>query len=450
MNHKPTAAAQNNIFTPLFLSLLVTEILSSLGQVTLTFALPLHLLNLTGSASLYGLVIALALIPAVALTPVGGAVADRLDKRRTMALLDFLTAGISLAYLLLSRSFDLVALTIAAMMLAYGFHALYGPVVQAWVPFIVNLGEHPHGDAQPGGKTHSSGKQERERLTQATGIISQTTSLTTMLGPIFAGVLLSFAGIVPVVIMAGAACLASSVWILLAARTPSSPAQAKAGGSAEGKAGQALSHPLRLLLADFAQAIRFLGGQRTLLVANVLVTFANLVFCAFVNVALPYIVTQELGLSNQLQGLAEGAISAGALAGAVVTSTKPGWFSMRLLPALIALSGLCLLPAALSMGLSAPARVSYLTLLLSLTVAMGLLQCVSVTIISFEQTATPRQLVGKVIGVTMSLSMAAMPLGQALYGPLIDHLPLPALMLAIAVLMAASSLFATRFARRVA
>ncbi|ATO41366.1 hypothetical protein BA20089_03795 [Bifidobacterium asteroides DSM 20089] len=52
-----------------FIALLTTEILSNLGQTCLVFALPLHLLNISGSASLYGMVSALAVLPSILLTP---------------------------------------------------------------------------------------------------------------------------------------------------------------------------------------------------------------------------------------------------------------------------------------------------------------------------------------------------------------------------------------------
>ncbi|BDR52940.1 MFS transporter [Bombiscardovia nodaiensis] len=417
--NQPTKFDQRSILTPLFLSLLITEVLSSLGQVILTFALPLHLLNLTGSASLYGLVTALALIPSVLLTPLGGGLADRLNKRTSMAVLDFSTAVLAALYLLLSRKLDLVVLTIAVMMDVYGLHALYSPVVQAAVPFIID----------------ASGEHGNERLTRATALITQVTSLTIMLGPVLAGMLLGFAGIGPVVLLAGLACLLSSIWIALALPIPRRPAAESSRGL------------LKNLLADFAQAAHFLLARYQLIVVNLLVTLANFVFAAFANVALPYVVTQLLGLSNQLQGLAEGLISAGGLAGAVLVAVRPAWFTLERVRALLAACGLCLLPIALSLFFAAPPMVSYLVLLASLAVAVGLIQCVSVTFIAYEQTETPKDLVGKVIGLTMCLAMAAMPLGQALYGPIIDHLPMPAIMLAVALIMVTASLLARRSMR---
>ena len=89
-----------------FIALLTTEILSNLGQTCLVFALPLHLLNISGSASLYGMASALAVLPSILLTPLGGALADRLHKQSTMAVLDVLSALTALLYILISRKID--------------------------------------------------------------------------------------------------------------------------------------------------------------------------------------------------------------------------------------------------------------------------------------------------------------------------------------------------------
>ncbi|RBQ00114.1 MFS transporter [Bifidobacterium xylocopae] len=419
MNAKSPTARTGGVFTAPFICLLVTEALSSLGQATLTFALPLRLLNVTGSASLYGLVTALAMVPSVLLTPIGGAMADRFDKRRAMALLDFLTAATAAAYLGLARHLDPVALTIATMMVVYGLHALYSPTVQATVPFIMD--------------TKQDG--ESERLTTATALITQVNSLTTMIGPVFAGMLLGFEGIGAVAGMAMSTCALSSLWILLALRIPHALAEKQVATL------EAPRTPLKTLLSDFIQVARFLRGRRPLISVNILITVANFVFCAFLNVALPYVVTHLLGLSNQMQGLAEGAIAAGGLAGAVVVSARPAWFSIAHTPALLLACSLCLPPTALTLALGAPAPASYLVLVAATACAMGLIQCISVTVISYEQTRTPSGLVGKVIGLTMCLAMAAMPLGQAAYGLLIDYLPMPAIMAVVTGLMCLTAIY---------
>lgn len=59
------------LLAPPFVALLTTEILSNLGQTCLVFTLPLHLLNISGSASLYGMASALAVLPSILLTLLG-------------------------------------------------------------------------------------------------------------------------------------------------------------------------------------------------------------------------------------------------------------------------------------------------------------------------------------------------------------------------------------------
>ncbi|BDR54575.1 MFS transporter [Bombiscardovia apis] len=416
MTSTPSQHPAASIFTPAFVSLLLTEILSSLGQVTLTFALPLHLLNATGSASLYGIVAALALIPSVILTPVGGAIADRFDKRKAMAALDAASACAALSYALFYSASSMTLITIVTMMLAYGFHALYSPIVQATVPCLVD-------------PKRTSG----EGLKRATALITQVNSLTNMIGPVFAGMLLGFAGLKAVVLLSCGACLISSLWIFCFIHIPQLSTHSP------------MSNPFTSFAADFAQAGKFLLSQRLLLAANIVIAVANLVFCALLNVSLPYIVTHLLGLSNQMQGLTEGAISTGGLAGALLLSLKPKWFTLSHIPHLLGLSSLCLLPTALALFMHAPTITTYAVLTLATAGAMACVQCISVTILAYEQGSTPPQLVGKVIGATMALAMAAMPLGQAVYGMLIDHLPMPAIMLAAAILMALTTLYARPF-----
>lgn len=61
------------------------------GNGTLSFTLLLYVLELTRSPALFGIVLALAFVPLTILTPIGGVVADRINKKRIMIWLDILT-----------------------------------------------------------------------------------------------------------------------------------------------------------------------------------------------------------------------------------------------------------------------------------------------------------------------------------------------------------------------
>src|SRR5574344_1358056 len=78
-----------------FIMVVVGQIISLFGNAIIRFALPLYLLQVTGSAALFGTISAIALVPAVLMCPIGGILADRVNKRNIMVVLDFITAGLA-------------------------------------------------------------------------------------------------------------------------------------------------------------------------------------------------------------------------------------------------------------------------------------------------------------------------------------------------------------------
>ena len=380
------------LLTPPFIALLTTEILSNLGQTCLVFALPLHLLNISGSASLYGLASALAVLPSILLTPLGGALADRLHKQSTMAVLDILSALTAFLYILISRMLDPVFLTVVCMMLVNAYRACYSPTVQAALHCLV----------------------DSKDLTRASALISQAISLVGMIGPVLAGMVMGFFGIMQVVGVSASVCLLSAAWIRIAVRIPE-PAQSHSQGPRA-----LVSH----LVADTKTAAQFLVRNSNLKVVIGLSLAANLIFASYINVALPYMVTRTLGLSNAMQGLAEGILACGSLLGAILVSIRPGWFYLQRVPVLLSDSALVLLPIVAGLLLHLPTHALFALVTGCMALAAGMVQTVNITSLSYEQIHTPAMLIGKVIGLTNSLCMCAIPLGQASFGPLIDHCPM--------------------------
>ena len=120
-----------------FWALIGAQVISLFGNAVLRFALPLYVLNLTGSAALMGMVIACSWIPYIALAPIGGVAADRVPKRIVMAVLDGIMALVCLCYLLFLQLFDVVTLSVVSLMILYAVQSVYQPTVQASVPALV-------------------------------------------------------------------------------------------------------------------------------------------------------------------------------------------------------------------------------------------------------------------------------------------------------------------------
>ena len=71
---------KDKLFSRDFSLLVIGQIVSILGSAVLRFALNLYILDLTGRADIFGLLIAVSAIPAILFTPLGGAIADRFSR----------------------------------------------------------------------------------------------------------------------------------------------------------------------------------------------------------------------------------------------------------------------------------------------------------------------------------------------------------------------------------
>ncbi|MCM1149241.1 MAG: MFS transporter [Butyricicoccus sp.] len=376
------------LFTRDFTMVVLGQIVSLFGNAALRFALPLYLLNLTGSAALYGTVTACAFIPAVLLSPVGGIIADRVNKRNIMVTLDFLTSALVLGFILLMDAVDLTALLTVTLMLLYGIAGAYQPSVQASIPAL----------AAP------------DNFMAANSVINTVSSFSSLTGPVLGGILYSAYGLRPVLWLC-ACCFALSAVMEIFIRIPFQRLPGSGG-------------VLETVRADFAGSLRFILREKPFIGRVVLVVCAiNLFLSAMLIVALPYLITEVLSLdtalANRLYAFSEGAFAAGGLTGGVCA----GLLGSRLRPErahhLLMASVLCVFPMAAVLPLC-PGLVSYAVITVCCFVIMVFSTVFSVQMMSVLQSETPQELIGKVISVILTISMCAQPLGNALYGTLFE------------------------------
>ena len=82
---------KQKLFTRNFTFLILGQISSLIGNYTLKFALSMYVLEQTGSASIFAGLLALAMLPTILLSPFGGILADRANRRNIMVALDTLS-----------------------------------------------------------------------------------------------------------------------------------------------------------------------------------------------------------------------------------------------------------------------------------------------------------------------------------------------------------------------
>lgn len=380
---------RQKLFTKDFSLVIIGQAVSLFGNAAIRFALPLYLLNQTGSAALYGAVNACAFIPAVLLSPVGGIVADRVNKRNIMVILDFFTAALVVAVSLLLGRVNLVLLLATALMLLYGIAGAYQPAVQASIPALVRP----------------------EHLVAANSVINMISSLAALTGPALGGLLYTAYGLHPVLWVC-AACFVLSAVMEIFIHIPFVRRPAENGMWAVAK-------------TDIAESVRFLTkakpavGKAALVVCGV-----NLALSAMIVVGMPYLITEVLPLdsawANALCGFTQGALAAGGLAGGICA----GLFAQKLAAASagnwIAACALLVFPIGAGLAVLSSGLVNYIILT---ACCFGIMVCstlFSVQMMAFVQAETPQELVGKVIAVIIAVSNCAQPLGSAVYGVLFE------------------------------
>lgn len=395
---------EQKLFTRDFTLVVIGQIISLFGNAAIRFALPLYLLNETGSSALYGTVTACAFLPAILLSPVGGIVADRVNKRNIMVTLDFFTAGIIALFSVLHGTVNLVLLITVTLMLLYGIAGAYQPSVQASIPVLVS----------------------RENFMSANSVVNIINSFSSLLGPVLGGILYSAYGLMPVLWVC-IACFFLSAVMEIFIRIPFVKRELRhcASDDDTGREQNGRESIWRTVKEDFGESIRFIRKEEPV-IGKVLFMICgiNLFLSAMLTVGLPYIVTEvlplEADLAKRLCGYAEGALAAGGLAGGICAGIFAKKLTIRRAGDLIIGCAACVFPMGIAMMLSSSAMVNYLVIIICCFFMMICSTVFMVQMMSFVQTETPQDLIGKVIAVILTVSMCAQPLGNAMYGFLFE------------------------------
>ena len=274
----------SRLFQRDFSIMILGQIISLFGNSILRFSLSLYVLDVTGSAAVFGTILAVSMIPTVILSPFGGVLADRLPKQKIMTILDFVTAGMIVSYDVIFGSTGSLAAVAVFMILLTLIQAFYQPAVQASIPLLA----------------------AREHLMAANGIVMQVQALAGLLGPILAGMLYGIGGVKPI-LAASAVCFFLSAVMELFLRIPHDKRAPEAS-------------PVRTALLDLKEALLYLIKENTCLFKLlIIVAGINPFLSALFIIGLPYLVKIYLGMSAQAYGFAEAALGLGSILGGLLS-----------------------------------------------------------------------------------------------------------------------------------
>lgn len=350
-------------------------LVSNVGTWMEAIALGYYVADTTGKASWTALVAVAAFLPSAVLGPVGSAMADRLSRRRVLALGNLASATIAVVIALWIRTGDATAGGLAMMSLfAGGVSAFTFPSFQTTIPSLV----------------------PPDQLVAAIGLSSAQWNLGRLLGPVFAAVAINLGGI-EAALWCNAVSFLAIVLVVSVVRFPQ---------------GERARRPVFGALADGVRFARGSAEMRAMLVLMAATMFLGSPFIAFV----PQMATNVLGGDARSTSLLVGAQGVGA----VVAAFTLGGVTERMGLRSVMRWSIALLCPTLVLYAFAPSVWLAAVALAFVGLCYGY---AFTTFASTAQRAAPDHLRGRVLAVNTFVLGFVYPMGSLAQGALADALP---------------------------
>jgi MFS family permease len=375
----------NKLFHKNFSLLIAGQASSLFGNCILDFALSMYVLEITGSATIFASFLAVAMLPTILLSPLGGVIADRANKRNIMVILDFATGiTILISAMMIDRANNLVIICITLIIQSI-LGAFETPTVQACVPQM----------------------QKGDNIVRGNAIVNQINAISTFVAPFIGSLLYTTFGLKPVM-FAGVFCFLLTAFLECFIKLDYKPEKSSCG-------------IFQIVKGDLIDSTRFICRERPAIFKTLILTAIISFFVQGVAlVGLPYIVRTVLGLNANYYGAMESMLGFTGILGSIIAGLIVEKFKIRKLYLTLLIIAIPLLPCGIIFLFVQNIQINYAILLLSFAI-IQISACVfSVFALSIIQQLTPDNMTGKVMAYTATFSLCAQPLGQIIFGILFD------------------------------
>jgi len=379
LNSKNSHEKKNFLSLSLFL-LLQGQFVSVMGDMIYEIALGFWVLAFTGSTALMGILMATSLVPGIILSPFAGVIVDRTNRKKLMILMDLLR-GITIILVALAALMGFLQLWmvfVAGIILGVG-GAFFGPSVMSVLPKMVT----------------------KDKLTNANSLFQVANTGADILGNSLGGVLYVLLGAPVLFLLNGVSFLLSGISITFS----------KIPKSRESKI------TYENFISDLKESLSFVWKLKGLL--YILLIFS--IFSFLVHIAVMLLIplfqfTPNLGAAKY--GIAMASFTVGVFLGMIFLSAFNIHPSKRASFMLISLtvSNLSLILFALT--------TEYYLMLILLFIAGLAESVVNVFILSSIQSVVPDNMMGKVMGLVGTVTMALTPIAFVTGGILAEIFPI--------------------------
>ena len=374
------------LFTRNFTLLILGQLISLFGNFILKLALSMYVLEVTGSAAIFAGILSAATIPTILLSPLGGILADRADRRNIMVALDALTGVTVLGAALVLSGSNAIAVISTLLILLSVLGAFETPTVQACIPTML----------------------QGDNITKGNAVVNQVASLSYLIAPMLGGVLYAMFGLKPVM-YASVVCFFITALFECFIKLSYQRIQNQGG-------------VLQIVKQDFLSSMQYISKEQTSISKMLLLTaFSRFFVMGITIVGLPFLVRTVLGLNAKYYGAAESALAVATILGSIAAGVLAEKLKIHKLSVLLASLGIFIVPAGIVFLLPVSAIMKYVVMIVSFCGMQAVISIFSIFAVSLIQQRTPNHFIGKVMAYTSTVTLCVQPIGQIVYGFLFDR-----------------------------
>ncbi|PGO23437.1 MFS transporter [Bacillus cereus] len=373
----------------------IGKTISIFGSSIYSFALGLHVLQVTGSALNFAITLILGTIPMIVMNPFAGVMADKVNKKKLVICMDLLNGGLLITVYILSINYGLNLFIIYATTFFMSvFTTFFGIGLESAKPNIVS----------------------EKRLMSINSISKIIDSVSLILGPMLGGIVFAVLDIKTFVIINGISFILSGISILFIHFK-----------LFEYNINEECSKREINFIKDIKEGVSYLIEKENLKNTFRILISLNFFLGFAVTVPLPYILNTVLNLSSKQFGVIQGTFPVGMIVGAILVKKITDRFSYSyllkklsfMLAVFMIISGIPVLFKSFEVN-DFVYVITYCVVMFFLGLIIAL---IDIPLAYFMQKEIPNEYRGRVLSIGLSIGKMMLPIAMALSGLLLNYIP---------------------------
>lgn len=373
---------------------LASRFVSLIGSGIQMIALPLYILDLTGSATLMGAFSVLTLTPALLTAPFSGIIGDRRNRRNIMIAMDFGRGGLIclIGIITMVGSLSIYILFLFQILVSM-MDGLFNSSSSALMPELI----------------------PKEELIEANSARGGFDAASTILGPVLGGIIYGVWGIKGVFYINGISFIISAVFSMFI--------------NYKRKVVEKDKISMKIFLNENSQVLKFIVNKKGLFQLFIFAMTSNFLLAPLFDIVMPYILKKEVGFTSQQYGYIMGFLAVGILLGNIGISLyfkrlglkrlmKTGFILENILR--VAVCGL-VLPKVVDIY-GGPSWMLFISIAIGFIAMEFFNAFVNTSISTNIQKLVPDEMRSRFFSIMGMFSQGAIPIGAFVFGVLLDKM----------------------------